>query len=378
MTKHTRNTNTHTEKEIYSQPSVWKTVFNKLVAEDKQIKTFLSPILEKEDLQIILTGAGSSAFIGETVHGLIQDLTKRCCVPVATTDIITHPQHKFLKKKPTLLISFARSGNSPESVETVNIADKYCEQVYHLAITCNSEGKLAKMANVGRSNFHAVILPDETHDKSLAMTSSFTSMILAAITIVNPKPFKHAAPEIEELISFANYIIENDQKLNEITKVDYKRVVFLGSGPLLGIARECHLKLHELTDGQVICKHDSFLGFRHGPKAVANEETLMIYLLSSNPHVQKYEIDLIEDISKDPREIDSICFGCSPQEEYRNRLLYIENDFESENDYYCVAATLVGQLLGYFWALRLGLDPDNPSVTGAISRVVQGVNIYQE
>ena len=373
-----RNTNTHTENEIYAQPSVWDKVFDNLVSEDQQIKSFLSEILEKEDLQIILTGAGSSAFIGEAVQGIIQELTQKSCVAIATTDIITHPQHKLLKEKPTLLVSFARSGNSPESVETVNIANKYCKEVYHLAITCNAEGKLAEMAKADNSNFYSVILPEETHDKSLAMTSSFTSMILSAITIFNPEPFKNAGKDIEELINFSTHIIENDEKLYQITEGGYKRVVFLGSGSLLGIARECHLKLQELTDGQVICKHDSFLGFRHGPKAVANEETLLVYLLSSNPHVQKYELDLMSDISKDPRNIDSICFGCSEIDDYKNRLLSIGKDFNSENKYYCIAATLVGQLLGFFWALRLGLDPDNPSVTGAISRVVQGVNIYQE
>src|SRR5690606_38795063 len=69
--------------------------------------------------------------------------------------------------------------------------------------------------------------------------------------------------------------------------------VFLGSGPFLGTAREAQLKLQELTDGTIICKHDSFLGFRHGPKAVVDPDTLIVYLFSNVFHVSRYENDLV-------------------------------------------------------------------------------------
>ena len=153
--------------------------------------------------------------------------------------------------------------------------------------------------------------------------------------------------------------------------------MFLGSGEKLGIARESHLKLQELTDGKVICKFDSFLGFRHGPRAVVNANTLLVYLFSEDEHAFKYEKDLVEDIAKDPRNIQSILVGGFND-------ITIENStripFQAVNNniLQLIPVTLIGQLLGLHKSLNLGLNPDNPSVSGAINRVVQGVNIYKK
>jgi tagatose-6-phosphate ketose/aldose isomerase len=153
-------------------------------------------------------------------------------------------------------------------------------------------------------------------------------------------------------------------------------VVFLGSGSMLGIARECHLKLQELTDGQIICKFDSFLGFRHGPRAVTNEKTLLVYLFSPNDHVYKYEFDLASSIAKDSRNINCLTIG-RPEEISLNSCLNLDLKLNPDQELNIVPATLIGQILGYYKSLQLGLDPDNPSISGAISRVVEGVTIYE-
>lgn len=368
----------HTQKEIFDQPLIWKRVYESLKMEEGKIKDFLNPILEQKNLRIILTGAGSSAFIGESVRGIIQESTQLCTEAKATTDLITHPQNHFLRDIPTLLVSFARSGNSPESVETVNLAEKYCDTVFYLNITCNKDGELANFANDNPEKSYNIILPEETHDKSLAMTSSFTSMLLTSILLLNSNPLESWKPKLENLCNHTQELLKQSGKLEEIIAKDFKRVVFLGSGPMLGIARECHLKLQELTDGQLICKHDSFLGFRHGPKAVADENTLIVYLLSNSNHVLKYEKDLIVDVDKDPRKIRAICYGNGEETISDNLALHISSDQLSANPLYFVSAAIIGQLMGFFAALKYNLNPDNPSRTGAISRVVQGVNIYRE
>jgi tagatose-6-phosphate ketose/aldose isomerase len=40
------------------------------------------------------------------------------------------------------------------------------------------------------------------------------------------------------------------------------------------------------------------------------------------------------------------------------------------------AYVIVGQLLGLFTSLQLGLSPDDPSPSGVIHRVVEGVRVY--
>ncbi|WP_335966555.1 SIS domain-containing protein [Galbibacter sp. PAP.153] len=374
--KTTKKVNLHTEREITAQPRLWNETYNMLIKEKENIKRFLSPILAHQNLRIILSGAGSSAFIGETAQGIIQKNTNRITQSIATTDLVTHPGSFFIKDIPTLLISFARSGNSPESIETVVLADEYCNNLSHLIITCNKSGELANYSARTSSPCLSIVLPEETNDKSLAMTSSFTTMLLTAILISNIETIENKKANVDAICKEANQILNEQALFREIAKKDFERVVFLGSGEMLGIARECHLKLQELTDGQVICKHDSFLGFRHGPRAVVNANTLVVYLFSNDGHTFKYEKDLAEDIAKDTRKINSLMIG-GDSGFITSNAKRMNVDVDLNNPLQVVPTTLVGQLLGLYKCLELGLNPDNPSISGAINRVVQGVNIYK-
>lgn len=366
----------HTKTEIEGQPKLWVTVYELIAAREEEINSFISPLFALKNLQIILTGAGSSAFIGEAAQTLVQQNTGHSTKAIPTTDIVTHPELFCQPDLPTLLISFARSGNSPESVETVKLADHFCKEVYHLIISCNKDGELINYAAENADRSFALLLPEASNDKSLAMTGSFTSMLLSVLLISNLHNLNKNESEIQRIVDQGNILLDNAKGFKEIATKKFNRVVFLGSGPMLGIARECHLKLQELTDGQIICKHDSFLGFRHGPRAVTNEETLLVYLFSPNDHVYKYELDLANSIAKDPKNIDCLSIG-RPDEKSLKSCLNIDLNLTSNQDLNIVPVTLVGQILGYYKSLERKLNPDNPSVSGSISRVVQGVTIYE-
>ncbi len=374
MKENIHNYNTNTE--IFGQPSLWISVYQLLLDEKKQMASFLQPILKRENLQIILTGAGSSAFIGEAAQGVIQKNTGICTKAIATTDFVTHPELLFLPDVPTLLISLARSGNSPESLETVKLADLFCKEVYHLIISCNKEGELAQHTAKYSDRAYILILPEESNDKSLAMTGSFTSMLLSVLLISDLPNILERRSEISDIINQGKLLLENSKDFCAIAAKNFKRVVFLGSGPMLGIARECHLKLQELTDGQVICKHDSFLGFRHGPRAVTNDETLLVYLFSPSDYVYKYELDLALSMAKESRKFNCLSIG-RPEKKELNSCLNIDLKLKEGQEFNIVPAALVGQMLGFYKSLKLNLNPDSPSVTGGINRVVQGVNIYE-
>lgn len=366
----------HTAKEIAGQPKLWEKVFNMVLEKKKSLEEFLCPILILKDLRIILTGAGSSVFIGESVQGILQAETQRVTQAIATTDLVTHPELFFLKQVPTLLISFARSGNSPESMETVNLANICCDRIFHLIITCNENGRVIQNSNF--NNYYIFILPEIANDKGLAMTGSFTSMLLSIMLIAKLSKIEKLQPAFYEMVINAKLMMSKYLHfIKDVAKNKYERVIFLGSGPLLGIARECQLKLQELTDGQVICKHDSFLGFRHGPRVVINERSLIVYLFSNDDHVFQYEKDLVKSIAVGSVYLPAVCFGRKiPGLENSILDIEFENSSLPPNDFYIIPATLIGQLLGFYKAIELGLLPDNPSVSGAINRVVQGVTIY--
>src|SRR5699024_226938 len=297
----------HTSREIARQPSSWVKVWEKINSEQKQLISFLEPLKEKDGLNIVLTGAGSSAFVGESVSNSWVRSFECPVQAIPTTDLVTHFRDRIAANKPLLLISFARSGNSPESTAAVERANAYCEEVYHLSITCNPDGKLAQMA--GDDNVHAFLLPEEAEDQSLAMTNSFTSMALAATLIPSllSQSNDDIDPAVEKLSEYGKSIIHNFLKtLQTVAQKEFDRVIFLGSGPLLGIARESHLKVQELTNGKVVGKFDSFLGFRHGLKAIIDDDTLVVYLLSNNDQVNRYEKDLMDQIARHEYDLTTL------------------------------------------------------------------------
>jgi tagatose-6-phosphate ketose/aldose isomerase len=367
----------HTQREILSQPELWLEVYDLIKKESKAIASFLSPILKKENLSILLAGAGTSGFIGEAATPVLKQIWNRPVQAVPTTEIVTQPESFFVRPVPTLLISFARSGNSPESVETVRLAESHCDEVYHLIITCNKEGMLTNLNTIALDRICRIVLPEATNDKSLAMTSSFTCMLLSVLLVARVDSLEVEFEKIQRIVNHGHLILNEKFLLENIALRAFDRVVFLGSGEFLGIAKECHLKLLELTDGKLVCMSDSFLGFRHGPRAFVNENTLVVYLFSRNPRIMRYERDLAEDIGRDTRNIHSLKIGGVDELVLPNSS-QIELQIDPANQYQMIPATLVGQLLGYYSAMYLGNNPDSPSKSGSISRVVQGVNIYMD
>lgn len=368
-----------TFNEIHQQPAMWRKEYAALLAAKQEVCAFMHKYLTP-DTDIVLSGAGTSAFIGDALAPVMRGMWRNVR-SVPTTDIITHSEYLLDKERPLLLISFARSGNSPESVGAVNLANKLCKNVAHVYITCNKNGKLALQAD-GKDNILLLLLPEETDDKSLAMTSSFSTMLMTCLMLGRIDRLEEDKEMIEKAAKNAEAVIANyEEPLKEIAGRPFERGVFLGSGALKGIAEECHLKLQELTDGAVVCKFDSFLGFRHGPKAVVNSKSIVVYLMTDEEKVQRYERDLVRQVDANNKPVAQIIVigGEKPAlPEVKADLLVQMPYGYKDNDFYgIVSFVLVGQLLGFYASLAHGLNPDAPSVSGNIHRVVEGVTIYE-
>ncbi len=368
----------YTESEIASQPELWIKIYTEYRLIKNPLKTYLKKLLDDKDIRIILTGAGSSAFIGDVLLGVYNNRFRNPVNAVATTDLITHPELYFNKRNNYLLISFARSGNSPESSQAIVVSEKLSQSVSHLIITCNDQSEL--LETVKSKNKFVFLLPPEANDKGLAMTASFTSMLLAGLMISR---INHQNKELDEqfniLYKYGTKILnEYSKDIQNAASLEFNRAVFLGSGMLKGIARESQLKLQELTDGKIICKYDSFMGFRHGPKAVLNKNTLIVYLFSNNHYASLYEKDLVKTIASSGKKL----FSIGVMEEDINpanldlKIVLSENGKKIHEDFLAVVSVLPAQLLGLFKSIYLGINPDSPSESGMIHRVVQGVNIY--
>jgi tagatose-6-phosphate ketose/aldose isomerase len=364
----------HTAKEISQQPQLWRKVYDGILFQQTAIQGFLNDALAQSE-RIILTGAGTSAFIGLSLRGLFQRKTGIVTEAISTTDLVSHPQD-YLLDVPTLIISFARSGNSPESEAAVRLADELCSVCFHLVITCNAAGKLANYPAKKKFVFE---LPKESNDQSLAMTSSYTSMLLAGLLVAGLNEIPLAGGMVNTLIKYGEKMISYyAPELKQIAEKDFTRAVFLGSGPLFGTATEAHLKLQELTDGKVICKKDSFLGLRHGPKAVINKTTLVVYLFSNDNYVLQYEKDLVNSMKKgNPPLLEVGIMETQPKDLILDHAFYFsENGSALPEEFLTVCSIIPAQILSFYKSLHLGVRPDSPSDSGAITRVVEGVQIY--
>ncbi len=363
----------HTYKEIKQQPKVWLEACEIILKRKNEIKTFIDKHIS-EGFEIVMTGAGTSAYIGDALEPALFDTRFRGARAIATTDILTAPEFYFDKSSKVMLISFARSGNSPESIGAVKAVEATAGKVAHIFITCNAEGELAKRKG---DNVLCILLPPETNDLSLAMTSSYSTMLLSCSMIANIdnlETHKTYIRTLSECVRNAMEKYEND--IEQLTRRDFKRAIFLGSGPLQGVAEESRLKLQELTDGAVMCAFDSFLGFRHGPKALVNPESLMVYLMSPKEKIRRYELDLIRQIQANNTVKASVVVCLKDPGVPADLCVELGFDEDIPACYGCVAYVFTAQMLGMFKSINSGLCPDSPSVSGNISRVVEGVTLY--
>ena len=372
----------HTTREIYQQPAVWQELVTDFFEQQETFKGFLASIYEKHNhVRVILTGAGTSAFVGDT---LVPELARQNQQNVQfdsipTTDIVSNPTEYLFKETPTILVSFARSGNSPESVATVSLGQEIVDDFYQVVITCNKDGLLAKNIQ-GDANSMTMLMPEKANDQSLAMTSSFTSMIIAAYALFTQDVFTKEVAE--QVVVSAEQLIEKlGDTVDEILGFDFERIVYLGSGLLAQLSHEAALKMLELSGGQVVAIHESSLGFRHGPKSILNDKSAVVLFVSQDPYTRKYDIDILRELAAAKSGMKIVALTETKDEEVEGLAdwtVTVNAGTESlSNDFHLALLYVIfAQVLALKKSIQLGITPDNPSPDGAISRVVKGVTIY--
>lgn len=365
---------THTQREILQQPSSWLKTLAVVKAKATAIEQFISDFNQHDTRRIILAGAGSSEFVGNSIVDLLYKQFGGNIQSIATTSIVSNPELYF-DETPTLLISFGRSGNSPESIAAMELADQVCPTVYHLGITCNAEGKVATYES---KRVLTLNLPPETHDQSFAMTSSFSSMTLAAYLALNIDQLTQLEASVQSLSEAAQQLIENDYPVidKSLDEYDFKRIVYLGSNSVKGIAQETALKMLELTTGDIPSLFDTSLGFRHGPKSFVNDETLIVMTISNNEYTFKYDLDLFNELVGNALGKVIAVAPKSQKELFADAYLTVTYEDSLSNWSIGFIGLLVGQFIALHTSLRLGKTPDNPFPSGRVNRVVEGVVLH--
>jgi tagatose-6-phosphate ketose/aldose isomerase len=273
----------------------------------------------------------------------------------------------------------ARSGNSPESRAVVDSLLEHDDRGHHLIITCNRQGALVT-GLAAHPRVDAVVLDEQTEDKSLVMTGSFTNMVLAGRFLAwTPRPEAGVARVEAVAQAGAGLLARDADALAQIARSGFRRAVYLGSGCRVGSAHEAGLKMTEMSAGRVLSLSETFLGLRHGPMSVIHDDTLIVAFLSSDSVVRAYEVDLLRELDRKRLGARKLIVGSGIPAALASRPEDHRIDFGdglADADL-AVLDTVVGQLLAFHRCLEEGLKPDSPSTEGVINRVVERFTIHR-
>jgi tagatose-6-phosphate ketose/aldose isomerase len=366
---------TDTLREILQQPATWQDTFDLL--HSPVVQQRLAKAIEPRPMHIVLTGSGSSMYIGECLAPLLQSGLGVPVQAIAAGTLLTH-WDSVLPPGPGLLISLARSGDSPESGGVVSTLLAEAPQWRHLVITCNADGKLATQYN-NDPRVTVLVLDERTNDRSLVMTSSFTNLLLGGTALLQRTRGAIVEDAIDHAASNVRRIFDaSSDSLVALAQRDIASVVYLGSGAAFGAAREGALKMLEMTGGKVITMAETFLGLRHGPMSFIHPSTLIVALLSPQADVRRYEMDVLREVSRKQLGMAKLIVGSDvPSDVIGANDVYVDAPFATSSADAAAVLTdvVVMQLLAFFRCLQLGCKPDAPS-EGVLTRVVEDFAIH--
>ncbi len=373
----------YTPQEIAQQPETWLATYRSFCERHAEIKRFLQSAGVSWDPArrptVFLIGAGTSDYIGRSLAQLLRRCWHCEVLAVPSTDLLTHAEQWLLPGRNYLWISFSRSGESPEGLAVIERALKAHPGIHHLIVTCNAQGKMLQMAE-RRPQMLAAVLPDEVNDRGLAMTSSFSNMVVFGQCLAHTDGLEGYEKILRQMAEAGAKFLETASVCTAgLAKRNCAKACFIGSGPLKAVATESALKALELTAGRVQTMSESALGLRHGPMAALDDQTILVAFLSGEAKVLGYEMDLLEEIGKKGLVKTRVLVTAAPNSRLNGLAEHVLTHALPPgfgDDYRPPLDVIFGQLLGLFFSLHYGLKPDCPSPNGAISRVVQNVLIH--
>ena len=369
-----------TTAEIKQQPELWRDTFNIYQSNKEAIEQFLAEAREMANGQrvsVVFTGAGTSDYVGDTCAPYLRHVGNTDVFdfkPIATTDIVSDPAGFLRAEDPTILVSFARSGNSPESLAAVEIAGKFVKNIKFLNITCAPEGKLAvESADDPRA---LTLLIPRANDKGFAMTGSYSCMTLLSTLIFDASSDEQKKAWIEQAALMGEEVVSREAEIADFLSGDFNRVTYLGSGSFVGLAQEAQLKILELAHGLVATSWDSCMGYRHGPKSFVDDKTLVFVFMNNNEYTRQYDLDILNEIDGDGIAAKTIAVQQDGATSFEHTAFTFAGRDALPEGYLALPFVMVAQVISLLNSVRVNNTPDTPSPSGTVNRVVKGVTIH--
>ncbi len=328
---------------------------------------------------VLLTGAGTSDYIGRALEMFLRTQWGCEVLAVPSTTLLTSFDAYLIPGKKYLCISFSRSGDSPEGVSVLEQAIERYPDMAQLVVTCNAQSRMFALGSAHPRGYVAV-LDDAVNDRSLAMTSSFTNMVIYGQCLAYAASLHAYRPILNEMAAAAEgFLTAASARAQALAAEGFLRVCFVGSDALAAVAREAALKVLEMTSGEVQTMSETVLGLRHGPMAALNDQTLFVCFLSGDAAKQPYELDLVREVEDKGITAKTLVVGCERDQTAAQNahVEFLAIPGAVPDGCRAPLDIIFGQLLGLFCSIEHGMKPDAPSPQGVISRVVQDFRMYR-
>lgn len=374
----------HTPREIFQQPDTWRKTY--ALCQDRRDE--LNGVLRRAGIgrgntsspTVYLVGAGTSDYTGRALAPLLRQRWGCEVWPIPSTTLLTEFDDFHRPGREYLWISFSRSGESPEGVALLERALARHREIRHLVITCSPQGPMAQLCGRYADRAFALVLDDAANDRGLAMTGSFTNMVLAGQCVGHLEDDARFGEVVAQMSETGRQFLPAAAEAAEaMTLLGCTRSCFVGAGVLRAVADECGLKVVELSAGNVTTMAETPLGLRHGPLSSVDNHTLFVAFLSSESRRRGYELDLLREIDRKRlgRVRAVITAGAIDDVSLlADYCLSLNSAANFPDQYRPVLDVMLGQLLGLFASMRSGLKPDQPSPSGTITRVVAPIKLY--
>lgn len=368
----------NTTTEIKQQPELWLDTLNIYKENLEAIESFLAEAraMGEGRLSVVFTGAGTSDYVGDTCAPYLRhagDTKLYDFKPIATTDIVSAPRDFLNPDEPTVVVSFARSGNSPESLAAVQVAKTFVKNVKFINITCAPEGKLA-VESEGDADQLTLLIP-RANDKGFAMTGSYSCMTLLSTLIFDTASLEQKTAWAEAAAKLGEDVVARESEIAEFLSGDFNRVTYLGSGSFVGLAQEAQLKILELAHGLVATSWDSCMGYRHGPKSFVDDKTIVFVYMNNDEYTRQYDLDILNEINGDQIAAKTIAIQQDGATKFDGTSFTLAGEALPEG-YLALPFVMVAQVISLLNSVRVGNTPDTPSPSGTVNRVVKGVTIH--
>ena len=367
-----------TTAEIAQQPELWRDTLNIYRENKEAIEAFLAEAraMGEGRLSVVFTGAGTSDYVGDTCAPYLRHAGNTDLYdfkPIATTDIVSAPRDFLRAEDPTLVVSFARSGNSPESLAAVAVAKELVHNVKFLNITCAPEGKLA-VESADDPNALTLLIP-RANDKGFAMTGSYSCMTLLSTLIFDTASDEQKAEWVETIAKMGEEVIARESEVADYLAGDFNRVTYLAPAPLAALLRRASLRFSSLLTAWLpllttlpwaivtdpspssTIRRSSSCSSTTTPTPVSTTSTSSTRSVAtrslSTPSPFSRKVPPSMRVSPSPLRLRGTSRGLP-----------------------CSAVRDVCPAISLLNSVRVGNTPDTPSPTGTVNRVVKGVTIH--